>query len=109
MRRLVEKDYTIPKKILEINRRHPLIKNLSALIAAGQSEGVVNDCIQQLYDNGLLLEGLHPNPAEMVGRIQQLMEAATDVKRINGRARCVSLYPLIRIPSVGWSSSFSTW
>jgi molecular chaperone HtpG len=77
VRRLVEKDYTIPKKILEINRRHPLIKNLSALIAAGQSEGVVNDCIQQLYDNGLLLEGLHPNPAEMVGRIQALMEAAS--------------------------------
>jgi molecular chaperone HtpG len=77
VRRLVEKDYTIPKKILEINRRHPLIKNLSALVAAGQSEGVVNDCIQQLYENGLLLEGLHPNPAEMVGRIQALMEAAS--------------------------------
>jgi molecular chaperone HtpG len=30
-----------------------------------------------LYDNGLLLEGLHPNPAEMVGRIQALMEAAS--------------------------------
>ena len=81
VRRLVEKDYTIPKKILEINRRHPLIKNLSALVAAGQSEGVVNDCIQQLYDNGLLLEGLHPNPAEMVGRIQALMEAAVRIPK----------------------------
>ncbi len=78
VRRLLEKDYAIPKKILEINRRHPLIRNLSALVAAGQSEGVVNDCIQQLYDNGLLLEGLHPNPAEMVGRIQALMEAALE-------------------------------
>ena len=78
VRRLLEKDYTIPKKILELNRRHPLIKDLSALIAAGQSEGVVNDCIEQLYDNGLLLEGLHPNPAEMVGRIQALMEAAVE-------------------------------
>jgi len=81
VRRLLEKDYTIPKKILELNRRHPLIKDLSALIAAGQSEGVVNDCIQQLYDSGLLLEGLHPNPAEMVGRIQALMEAAVRIPK----------------------------
>jgi molecular chaperone HtpG len=77
VRRLLEKDFTIPKKVLEINRRHPLIKNLAALIAAVQDENEVDACIQQLYENGLLLEGLHPNPAEMVGRIQTLMEAAT--------------------------------
>jgi molecular chaperone HtpG len=76
VRRILEKDYTIPKKILEINQRHPLIKNLAGFITAGQAEAVVNDCIQQLYENSLLLEGLHPNPAEMVGRIQALMEAA---------------------------------
>jgi molecular chaperone HtpG len=76
VRRLLEKDYAIPKKILEVNRRHPLIKNLAALIVANEAESTVNDCIQQLYENGLLLEGLHPNPAEMVGRIQALMEAA---------------------------------
>jgi molecular chaperone HtpG len=76
VRRMLEKDYTVPKKILEINLRHPLIKNLSRLIAEDQATTVVNDCIQQLYENSLLLEGLHPNPAEMVGRIQALMEAA---------------------------------
>jgi molecular chaperone HtpG len=78
VRRLLEKDYAIPKKLMEVNRRHPLIQKLSALIAAGQAEGVVDSCIQQLYENGLLLEGLHPNPAEMVGRIQALMEAAVE-------------------------------
>ena len=79
VRRLIEKDYTIPKKIMELNRRHPLVKNLAALLAAGQSEALalVGECIEQLYENSLLLEGLHPNPAEMVGRIQALMEAAT--------------------------------
>ena len=80
VRRLLEKDFTIPKKLLEINRRHPLIKNLAGLIAAGQDENVVDDCLQQLYENSLLLEGLHPNPAEMVGRIQALMEAAVKPK-----------------------------
>ena len=77
VRRLLEKDFTIPKKIVEINRRHPIIKNLAGLVTAGGSDSLVNDCIEQLYENGLLLEGLHPNPAEMVGRIQALIEAAT--------------------------------
>ncbi len=77
VRRLIEKDFTIPKKVVEINLRHPLIKNLSALLTAGSAEAIVGDCIEQLYENGLLLEGLHPNPADMVGRIHALMEAAT--------------------------------
>jgi molecular chaperone HtpG len=77
VRRLIEKDYSIPKKIMELNRRHPLVKNLSGLAAGGRAEALVGDCLEQLYENSLLLEGLHPNPAEMVGRIQALMEAAT--------------------------------
>jgi molecular chaperone HtpG len=77
VRRMLDKDFTIPKRVLELNRRHPLIQNLSQLVAHNQAEAVVNDCILQLYESSLLLEGLHPNPADMVGRIQTLMEAAT--------------------------------
>lgn len=76
VRRFLEKDYTIPKRIVELNPKHALIKNLSARLAAGGAEALVSDAIEQLYANSLLLEGLHPNPAEMVGRIQALMEAA---------------------------------
>ena len=80
VRRMMDKNFAVPKKVVEINRRHLLIKNLADLVAAGQQEAVVNQCIEQLYENGLLLEGLHPNPAEMVERIQTLMEAATSPK-----------------------------
>ncbi|MGH9510356.1 MAG: hypothetical protein ACRD2M_10480, partial [Terriglobales bacterium] len=76
VRRMLEKDFTVPKKVVELNRRHPLVKNLAGLVNAGQGNSVVSNCIHQLYENGLLLEGLHPNPAEMVGRIQALMEVA---------------------------------
>lgn len=82
VRRMLEKDFTIPQKVVEINRAHPLIKNLAALTAAAQNEATVDDCIEQLYENSLLLEGLHPNPADMVGRIQTLMEAATRSAKI---------------------------
>jgi molecular chaperone HtpG len=37
--------------------------------------------IEQLFENMLLLEGLHPNPAQMVPRIQQLLEQAAAGKQ----------------------------
>jgi hypothetical protein len=30
-----------------------------------------------LFENQLLMEGLHPNPTEMIPNIQKLMETAT--------------------------------
>jgi molecular chaperone HtpG len=77
VRRLLERDFETPAKILEINRRHPLIQNLASLIATDPDAHVINDTMEQLFENLLLLEGLHPNPAHMVPRIQALLEVAT--------------------------------
>jgi len=76
VRRMLERDYTVPKRIVELNPKHALIQNLAARLALPEAEALVNDVIEQLYANGLLIEGLHPNPAEMVSRVQALMEAA---------------------------------
>lgn len=78
VRRLIEQDYEVAPRILEINRRHPLIRNLAQMIQTGTRTGVVDTAIEQLFANQLLLEGLHPNPTEMVPRIQELLEAATE-------------------------------
>jgi molecular chaperone HtpG len=75
VRRLLEQDYSVPKKILELNRGHALVRNLATLL--DRNTALVELCIEQLYADALLVDGLHPDPAEMVGRIQQLMEAAT--------------------------------
>jgi molecular chaperone HtpG len=77
VRRMMDKDFTVPQKIVEINPQHPLIKNLSSIVGSGQSGELANAVIEQLYENALLVEGLLTNPAGMVGRIQKLMEAAT--------------------------------
>ncbi len=76
VRRLIEKDFSVPKRVVELNPRHALIQGLAGHLAAGDAEALVSDAIEQLYENGLLLEGLHPNPAQMVARIQSLLEAA---------------------------------
>ncbi|HET7078620.1 MAG TPA: molecular chaperone HtpG [Chloroflexia bacterium] len=76
VRRYLDQQYEVPKKILELNRSSPLIQGLAARVQANPADSTVDLIIEQLYDSALLQEGLHPNPADMVGRIQQLMEAA---------------------------------
>ena len=68
----------MPAKTLELNRGHQLVVDLARRTAADADgdDSLVPLLIEQLYDNALLLEGLHPNPAAMVGRLQALMEAA---------------------------------
>ena len=34
--------------------------------------------IEQVYENALLIEGIHPDPASMIERIQKLMEKALE-------------------------------
>lgn len=76
VQRLLGKDYEVPKKILEINRSSGLIRDVSTRLSANPEDPLIDLLIEQLYESALLVEGIHPNPADMIPRIQQLMEAA---------------------------------
>ncbi len=69
--RYLGKDYEVPKKILELNPSHAILKGL-----LGKDADLQNEIIEQIFDNALLVEGLHPDPASMATRIQKLMELA---------------------------------
>jgi molecular chaperone HtpG len=75
--RLLGQEFETPKRILEINRNHPIIANLAHMVSETPEDDIIDCTIEQLYENQLLMEGLHPNPTDMIPRIQQLMEAAT--------------------------------
>ena len=74
--RYLDQEYEIPKKIMEVNRNHPLIVSLAQLLAEHPDAELINLSIEQLYDSALVQEGLHPNPVDMLPRIQELMELA---------------------------------
>jgi molecular chaperone HtpG len=80
--RMLGQDFEIPKRILEINRAHPIIVNLAQRVSETPDSEVVEPTIELLFENQLLLEGLHPNPTEMVGLIEQLMESATNPSQV---------------------------
>jgi len=69
----LEKDYAIPKKILELNPSHAILKNLLSLQSGSELQKVI---IDQIYESALLVEGLHPDPASMVSRLEQIIAAA---------------------------------
>jgi molecular chaperone HtpG len=71
--RLLNREFEAPKKVLELNPRHPILVRLNSLSAEDALAPLV---IEQVYENALLIEGLHPDPASMISRIQKLIEAA---------------------------------
>jgi molecular chaperone HtpG len=75
--RLLDRDYTLPVKILELNTRHPLIHNLSGMMASEADNSIIDLVIEQVFETALLQEGIHPDPASMADRLTQIMQAAT--------------------------------
>jgi molecular chaperone HtpG len=67
------KEYETPKKILELNPSHSILKNLLELESGSDLQTAI---IEQIYDSALLVEGLHPDPSSMASRVQQIIEAA---------------------------------
>jgi molecular chaperone HtpG len=71
------KEYEIPKKVLELNPSHTMLKDLLTLETGSELQNII---IEQIYDSALLVEGLHPDPSSMASRVQQIMEAALKKK-----------------------------
>jgi len=73
--RIMDRDYQIPKKVLEINPDHPILQKISQLPEDDHRRELI---VEQVFESALLIEGLHPDPASMIPRIQQLMESSLD-------------------------------
>lgn len=73
--RALKEDFVAPKKVLELNPRHAILTRLNSLPADSPLAPMI---IEQVYEDALLIEGLHPDPAGMITRIQKLMEAALE-------------------------------
>lgn len=61
---------------LELNARHPLIKNLNTLRTA--KEDLAKEIAEQIYDNAMVAAGFIEDPREMVNRLYKMMERLTD-------------------------------
>ena len=71
--RMLKEEVETPKKVLEINPQHPILIQLNGLPSEVELSQLI---IDQIYENALLIEGLHPDPAGMIERIQKIIQAA---------------------------------
>jgi len=78
LQRFLDQNYEVPKRIMEVNRGHPLITNLAQLLEEQPDSQLVDLSIEQLYESALVQEGLHPNPLQMLPRIEELMLLAAE-------------------------------
>ncbi len=74
---MMDKTFELPKKVLELNPRHPIVTGLAELPEGDPRFKLVTE---QIFENTLLIEGLHPDPVSMVGRIQDLISSALENK-----------------------------
>ena len=66
-------EYEIPKKVLELNLSHDILKGMLKLEADSALQTAI---IEQIFDSALLVEGIHPDPSSIAPRVQQIIEAA---------------------------------
>ncbi|KIX11719.1 molecular chaperone HtpG [Dethiosulfatarculus sandiegensis] len=74
---IVNKDASIPTKVLEINQDHQLIRNLLEVFKGNPTDSYLKDVLEQLFESALLTEGYLKDPHQMVARIQSLMDKSS--------------------------------
>lgn len=68
--RIVDQDFEVPKKVLEVNPKHAIF---SKMVNIDPESDLAMIAVEQIYESALLIEGLHPDPASMLPRIQDLI------------------------------------
>lgn len=76
--RAMNHDNSVPKKVLELNPTHALVRNLVDLNKADAADPFVEQAARQLFESALLLEGYLPDPHALVGRVQELLTKSSD-------------------------------
>lgn len=86
MVRMMQKDDSIPVKVLEINRDNQLIRSMFTIFKADENDRILSEMTRGLFDSCLLEDGYLKDPVALARRNMELMtEAArwyTEVRKI---------------------------
>ena len=76
--RVMNKDTSIPARLMEVNRDHPLLRNLLRIYKKDVQDEHLRLVTEQLYESALLMDGYLEDAHEMINRIENLMERSTE-------------------------------
>ena len=76
MMRLVQKNNELPKRILELNPKHPLVKNLEKIVARDPQDPTVAQACELLFEGCMLVDGYLADPHQFVERMHATLSEA---------------------------------
>ncbi len=76
--KLADREFTPTRRVLEINPRHPVIRNLGRLLEKQRGGAQLEDWAHLLVDYVLLGEGTVEDPQRVMRGLQSLMAAASE-------------------------------
>ncbi len=74
---MVDTNYKISKKIMEINRKHRMIQNLARMNETPSYQPLIEKIVNQLFENALMQDGVVYDPTSMAPRLNELLEELT--------------------------------
>lgn len=77
MMKVMDKNFSGTKKVLEVNSSHQIIKNIHKQYIASGNNLEIRETIEQLFESALLLQGGLNSPADFVKRMYNFMAKAT--------------------------------
>lgn len=78
MMNMMNKDMSVPARIMEVNKDHKLVRNLLKVFKANKDDAYISNVVEQLYESAILLEGYLTDPHKLVNRINHLLEDSSD-------------------------------
>ena len=84
--RVMQKDDSLPVRILELNKDHALLRNMLRIYKADPKDPFLTDMTESLFDACLLLDGYIKDPQLVASRTRALLERSaglyTEVRKI---------------------------
>jgi molecular chaperone HtpG len=78
MLKMANKEFPETARILEVNPSAPLIRRLCNLSANSEHDAFIKQCALQLWSNAMILEGVTPDPEDLIARVQSFMAEAAE-------------------------------